>query len=74
MEIFDATSATFVQNLPPGWNRVKVSKNLGETAVHWSPLQLHPCIVLFQTFSDIYFFNPCKNNGDFPNNEGNEYS
>ena len=34
-EIFDATSAMLGQNLPsapPGWNRVKVSENLGATA------------------------------------------
>ena len=33
-DIFGATSAMVGQNLPPlGWNRVKVSENLGATAV-----------------------------------------
>ena len=35
-EIFGATSAMLGQNLPPlppGWNRVKISENLGATGV-----------------------------------------
>ena len=36
-EIFVATSATFGKICHPGWNRVKVSENLGATPVVLNP-------------------------------------
>ena len=43
---FGATYAMLGQNLPPpGWNRVKVSENLGATAVALvTSLWLSPCV------------------------------
>jgi hypothetical protein len=51
--IFGATSAMLGRICPPGWNRVKVSENLGATAV--APVApAVTSLILSSLFNDMY--------------------